>query len=103
MFGFDVLIPSELESQVIQSSSINFHPDPLPLSPSNIDEVYSRNYIINNISQENLDSSLPSPYTPPLVVDVNYFPSYKEVPNFPMLLRRHLVSLSDEINQINEN
>jgi hypothetical protein len=27
-----------------------------------------------------------------LVIDINYFPSYKEVPDFPARLRRYLVS-----------
>ena len=31
-----------------------------------------------------------------LVVDVNYFPSYKEVPNFPALLAKYLTDRAME-------
>lgn len=88
LFGFDVIVP---DSQVKKSNGINRILDSDTLSSE----------LNGSIRESNDSNSIPSQRSPLMVIDVNYFPSYKEVTDFPDKLRRFLkrkVCLRRELN-----
>jgi inositol-1,3,4-trisphosphate 5/6-kinase/inositol-tetrakisphosphate 1-kinase len=71
LFGFDILVACD-------------------------DEDETRNHDNQGTSRDSIDA-----HKRMLVVDVNYFPSYKEVPNFPWLLAKYLTDRALENRRAN--
>ena len=103
LFGFDVIIPNdELESGKANTSKSGNGTSTISQNPTNCSSAFR---VGNSKCRLNEDCELSgdSKSAPhlfegdvsecrrkPMVIDVNYFPSYKEVSDFPTRLRRFL-------------
>ena len=90
LFGFDLIVPVQrrggtikVEREiVIEADSIDMKVDSVSIAAVE-SEMLSDLLMNDDDVEKDLELEL-------VVIDVNYFPSYKEVPDFPMRLRRFL-------------
>jgi hypothetical protein len=84
LFGFDVIIPTT-----------SYAADSRPSEDSSLDNSTHS----TQSSQSDTDTQSPLTAQPPqriVVIDVNYFPSYKEVKDFPSRLKNFLRRVAHE-------
>ncbi len=86
LFGFDVIVPTTTVNTTLSSST--------SCSSSSQDlaeEFHPHESMEGNETEENHLSNSTSKQQPKLmIIDVNYFPSYKEVKDFPTKLKNYL-------------
>lgn len=89
LFGFDVIIPS------LHTHFANSHDTPTSngcTAPCAVNVDTNGSTLHNSAAVEDCTSNGASPAPNIVVIDVNYFPSYKEVKDFPARLKRFLRS-----------
>jgi hypothetical protein len=81
LFGFDVIIPTSVA--------------PYAMSPSDsLDNSVHSNYSTQSTQSDIINTTTQAPQI--VVIDVNYFPSYKEVKDFPSRLKGFLRKVANE-------
>lgn len=92
LFGFDVIVPTTSATTSILSSSS------CSSSSQDLSEEFHHESMEGNETEENHSSNLNhhhhqqqrQPQPKLMIIDVNYFPSYKEVKDFPTKLKNYL-------------
>lgn len=91
LFGFDVIIPTVELCSPEDNSSVPCSCSCSLLHESDVCSCSCRGERSSGEESESYASSIEGEhFRKPMVIDINYFPSYKEVSDFPMKLRKFL-------------